>query len=76
MFLFGDFGQLSPLMNLPLYSITARNVLYDLGSTVYRSFNKAVTLDKIIRQLGVDPEQVLFCDLLLRLRDGKTTIFY
>ena len=53
--LFGDFGQLSPVMDLPLYSTTSRNELSDLGSTVYRSLNKTVTLDKIIRQSGEDP---------------------
>ena len=63
-------------MNLPfiLYSTTSHNELSDLGCTVYRSFNRVVTLDKIICQSGEDPQQVLFHDLLLRLRNGKTTI--
>lgn len=46
--LFRDFGQLSPVMDLPLYSTASHNELPDVGSTVYHSFNKAVTLDKII----------------------------
>lgn len=60
--LFGDFEQLSPVMDLPLYSTASRSELSDLGSTVYHSFNKGVTLDKIICQSGEDPEQVFFRD--------------
>lgn len=33
--LFGDFGQLSPVMDLPLYTTTSRNEISDLGSTTY-----------------------------------------
>jgi len=72
--LFGDFGQLPPVMDLPLYTVVSRNEISDLGSTVYHSFDKAVTLDQIIRQSGQDPDQILFRNILLRLRDGKTTM--
>ena len=50
--LFGDFGQLPPVMDLPLYTMLSRGELSDIGSTVYHSFNKAVILDKIMRQSG------------------------
>ena len=72
--LFGDFGQLPPVMDLPLYTMLSRGELSDIGSTVYHSFNKAVILDKIMRQSGEDQDQILFRNILLRLRDGKTTI--
>ena len=72
--LFGDFGQLPPVMDLPLYTTTSRNDLSDLGSSTYHSFTKAITLDKIMRQSGQTVEQELFRNLLLRLRDGSTSI--
>ena len=34
--LFGDFGQLPPVMDLPLYSADARSALSDLGRTAYQ----------------------------------------
>jgi len=40
---FGDFGQLPPVMDLPLYTTTSRNDLSDLGSSTYHSFTQAVT---------------------------------
>ena len=72
--LFDDFGQLPPVMDLPLYTTISRNELSDLGSNTYHSFDRAVVLDQIMRQSGHSPEQILFRDILLRLRDGNTTI--
>ena len=69
--LFGDFGQLPPVMDLPLYTTVPRTELPDLGSTIYHSFDQAVVLDQIMRQSGDDPEQVLFRSILLRLRNGE-----
>lgn len=46
----------------------------EIISTVYHSFNKTVVLDKVMCQLGEDPDQVLFHSILMCLRDGKTTI--
>ena len=71
--LFGDFGQLPPVMDLPLYSSDARSALSDLGRTAYQCFIKAVVLTRGIRQAGEDPEQVRFRDMLLSLRDGNLT---
>ena len=64
--LFGDFGQLPPVMDLPLYTTVSRSPLSDAGSTVYQMFDHAVVLDLIMRQAGEDPRQVLFRDILLR----------
>ena len=72
--LFGDFGQLPPVMDLPLYTTIPRTELSDLGSTIYHSFDQAVVLDQIMRWSGDDPEQILFRNILLHLRNGVTTI--
>ena len=72
--LFGDFGQLPPVMDQPLYATQSRSELSDQGITVYQSFDSAVVLDQIIRQAGDDPGQRQFRSLLLRLRDGDTTV--
>ena len=72
--LIGDWGQLPPVMDLPLYTTVSRTELSDLGSTDYHLFDKAIVLDQVMRQVGVDTEQQLFRDLLLRLRDGQTMV--
>jgi len=46
--LFGDFRQLPPVLNLPLYTTVPCNKLSDLGSTTYHCFNNAVFLDQIM----------------------------
>ena len=61
-------------MDQPLYTTQSRSELSDQGITVYQSFNSAVILDQIIRQAGDDPGQRQFRSLLLRLRDGDTTV--
>ncbi len=71
--LFGDFGQLPPVMDLPLYTTTTSSALSDIGSSGYQSFDRAVVLDQIMRQAGQDPSQVLFRNILLRLRNGEVT---
>ena len=72
--LFGDFGQLPPVNDLPLYTTVSRSELSDQGRTAYQNFQQAVVLDQVMRQSGDDPQQVLFREVLLRLRDAKTTV--
>ena len=72
--LFGDFGQLPPVMDLPLYTTDSRSELSDQGRAAYQTFQQAVVLDQVMRQAGQDPEQVKFRDILLRLRDAKVTL--
>ena len=72
--LFGDFGQLPPVFDLPLFTTTQSSNLSDLGRTAYQSFNKAVVLTRVMRQTGQDPQQIRFRDILLRLRDAKVTL--
>ena len=66
--LFGDFGQLPPVMDLPLYTSVSRSSISDLGRSAYQTFDKAVVLTQVMRQSGQDQEQVRFREILLRLR--------
>ena len=72
--LFGDFGQLPPVMDLPLYTTDSRSELSYQGRASYQTFQQAVVQDQVMRQAGQDPEQVKFRDILLRLRDAKVTV--
>ena len=72
--LIGDFGQLPPVMDLPLYTTVSRTELSDLGSANYRMFDRAVVLDQVMRQAGQDADQQLFRHLLYRLRNGESTL--
>ena len=71
--LFGDFGQLPPVMDLPLYTTDSRSDLSDQGRTAYLQFDKAFTLTQVMCQAGSDPDQVRFRDILLRLRNAQVT---
>ena len=46
--LFGDFGQLPPVMDLPLYTTMSCSDIHIC--TTYHSFNKAVVLDQVMWQ--------------------------
>ncbi len=71
--IFGDFGQLPPVMDLPLYTTVSRSAMSDLGSSAYQLFDRAVFLKQVMRQSGQEDSQVLFCSILQRLRDGRLT---
>ena len=47
--LFGGFGQLLPVMDLPLYTTVSQTALSDLGSSAYQLFNRAIILDQVMR---------------------------
>ena len=72
--LFGDFGQLPPVMDLPIYTTVTRSDLSDQGYRAYSQFETAFTLTQVIRQSGQDPDQTRFRDILMRLRNGDTTM--
>ena len=59
-------------MDLPLYTCVS-SPLSDIDMSSFLSFNSAVVLDQIMRQSGDDPSQVLFRDILLRLRNCEVT---
>jgi hypothetical protein len=68
---FGDFGQLPPVMDKPLYSnqITKKPLVLQ-GRLAYQQVNKVFFLTIVVRQDG-DSQ---FRDLLLSLRDGNVSL--
>ena len=68
--LFGDFAQLPPVGDRPLYSTASTSSLAVHGHTMYRLFTTVVTLTQALRQAGSDSDTLAFRNLLLRLRDG------
>jgi ATP-dependent DNA helicase PIF1 len=72
--LFGDFAQLPPVGDSPLYSSKVpRKPLQISGRDAYLSFNQSITLQQIFRQQGNDPVSQQFRDLLLRQRTYSIT---
>jgi ATP-dependent DNA helicase PIF1 len=74
--LFGDFGQLPPIGDTPMYSTkeSARNhALTQEGRRVYESFSQSVTLGQIFRQEGENQEQIGFREALVSLRSYSIT---
>ena len=73
--LFGDFGQLSPVGDSPLYSVLRSTESSasrkSTASLLYRMFTTVVILEAQQRQQGSDPEQERFRQLLQKLRDGE-----
>src|SRR6185436_10281227 len=67
--LFGDFGQLPPVLDLPMYTTISRDSLSNDGRTAYKQFQEVYKLDVIQRQSGDSDEQKIFREILLRLRD-------
>ena len=71
----GDFGQLPPVINDAMYT---QNLRYDSlsndGMNAYKQFREVYKLDVVQRQSGDSEDQCHFRDILLRLRDGETTI--
>ena len=70
---FGDFGQLPPVMDLPLYTTVSQTALSDLGSSAYQLFDRAIVLDQVMHQSGEDDDHVGFRNILLCMRDGEMT---
>ena len=56
-----------------MYTTSTSSPLLDIGSSSYRSFDKATVLDQIMRQSGDDPSHILFRNILLRLRNCEVT---
>ena len=49
-FLFGNFGQLPPVMDLPLFTTDSCSELSEQGKAAYQTFQQAVILDLVMRQ--------------------------
>ena len=59
--LFGDFGQLPPVMDLPLYTTEQRSAaMSDRGSATYQLFNKAVVLKQVCASQDRTPARCSF----------------
>lgn len=73
--LVGDFGQLPPVLDIPMYVRTPRpsDPVSDDGRAIYGLFRKVFKLDVIQRQAGNSEGQRSFRDLLLRMRNGEST---
>uniref|UniRef100_A0A1X7V578 ATP-dependent DNA helicase n=1 Tax=Amphimedon queenslandica TaxID=400682 RepID=A0A1X7V578_AMPQE len=56
--LFGDFGQLPPAIDLPIYSTVTRSDLSDQGYKAHSQFETAFTLTQVMMQSGQDPYQI------------------
>ncbi len=70
--LIGDWSQLPPVMDLPLYTTVARTEMSDLGSVCYHLFDCAVVLNQVMRQAGQDSEE--FRTILMRLKNAESTV--
>ena len=69
--LFGDFGQLPPVMDKPIFDISlSKSALSNDGRQSFKAFNKAIILTRVERVQGDDEEQTFFRELLLRFRNG------
>lgn len=74
--IFGDFSQLPPIGDTPLYSTCEpkfKKALHEEGRRAFESFTQTVTLGQVFRQQGNDPQQVKFRDALMQLRNYATT---
>lgn len=67
--LVGDFGQLQPVGDVPIYSTSGKSASRQLASAIYHQFDQIVILQEVVRQ-SADTQ---FRDLILRIRDAKTT---
>ena len=70
----GDPGQLPPVADKPLYHAKPSNAVGEQGFQAYHMFDKVVKLTLNQRVQGMNSEQVNFRDLLLRLRQGQSTL--
>jgi ATP-dependent exoDNAse (exonuclease V) alpha subunit len=69
----GDPGQLPPVEDKPLYHAKPSCAVGEQGYQTYQMFDKVVKFIVNQRVQGMTPEQIMFRDLLLRLRKGEST---
>src|SRR6266542_1556880 len=65
--MFGDFGQLPPVLDLPMYASSHEGLLSNDGYAVYQQFREAYRLDVIERQSENSEEQQNFREILSQL---------
>ena len=71
--LIGDFGQLPPVGDKPLYFQNPQHPIAQHGHSIYKLFDTVVILQQMLRQSSSDTSTESFRQLLLRLRNGLTT---
>ena len=71
--LLGDGVQLPPVGCKPLHHSNPSNELREQSYMAYQMFDKVVILDVNQRVKGSDSNQIVFRDLLSRLRNGEST---
>jgi ATP-dependent DNA helicase PIF1 len=77
--LFGDFGQLPPVGDIPLFDLqmregTSDNVLEaNKGRDAYLSLTESITLNRIMRQQGEGELAQRFREILAHLRNDEVT---
>ena len=71
--LMGDFGQLPPVLNLPMYSLLPGQGLSRSGKAAFAAFAQGVVLEKVERVVGDSLDQQDFRAILRRLRAGQVT---
>ena len=73
--MFGDFRQLPSVLDLPMYANdNTHNEISNNGIASYQQFREAYKLEVVQRQSGESEEQQGFRDLLLRLREGDSSL--
>src|SRR6266540_1094880 len=72
--MFGDFDQLSSVLDLSMYASSHGRSLSNDGYVVYQQFQEAYRLDAIECQSGNSEEQKSFRDILSRLHNGESTL--
>lgn len=68
--MFGDFGQINPVGDIPLYTQSVKGALQLAGSIAYQQFRSVTVLKCVVRQNS----DAVFRDILQRLRDGESTL--
>ncbi len=71
--LMGDFGQLPPVGDKPMYVTGNGSVVSDHGHSLYLMFDSVIILEQVMHQAGEDTETIAFRGLLMRMRNGKVT---
>ena len=72
--LLGDSVQLPPVGDKPLYYSKPPNTIAEEGFYAYRMFDNVVILKINQRAVGSKPDQILFREMLFRLRNGDSSV--
>ena len=71
--LIGDFGQLPPVGDKPLYASPSSHPLSVHGHHIYKLFNTVIILEYVLCQNGTDPMIQRFREFLLQLRNSNVS---